>query len=69
VSDGVTYGTDVPPVPPPSAADAGTGRVRLAVSRSRPPELTGPPAEELGAGLDAGRIPVATARQTRKRRS
>jgi len=54
---GVTYGTDAPPVPPPSAADTGTGRVRLAVSRSRPPEFTGPLAEELGAEL----VPMGSA--------
>ena len=54
---GVTYGTDAPPAPPPSAAEAGEGPVRLAVSRSRPPEFTGALAEELGAEL----VPMGSA--------
>jgi 3'(2'), 5'-bisphosphate nucleotidase len=54
---GVTYGTDAPPQPPPSAADSGAGPVRLAVSRSRPPEFTGALAAELGAEL----VPMGSA--------
>jgi 3'(2'), 5'-bisphosphate nucleotidase len=54
---GVTYGTDRPPTVPASAADSGAGPVRLAVSRSRPPEFTGALAEELGAEL----VPMGSA--------
>jgi len=50
---GVTYGTDDPP---PVAAGPG-GPVRLAVSRSRPPEFVGTLVAELGAEL----VPMGSA--------
>jgi 3'(2'), 5'-bisphosphate nucleotidase len=49
----VTYGTDAPPLP---AARPG-GAVRLAVSRSRPPEFVGALVDELGAEL----VPMGSA--------
>jgi 3'(2'), 5'-bisphosphate nucleotidase len=50
---GVTYGTDDPPAVPAGPG----GAVRLAVSRSRPPEFVGTLVEELGAEL----VPMGSA--------
>jgi 3'(2'), 5'-bisphosphate nucleotidase len=52
-AEGITFGTDSPPVVPPQPA----GPIRIAVSRSRPPALVTALADRLGAEL----VPMGSA--------
>lgn len=54
-AEGVTFATDQPVVVP--ATGGGSGRIRLAVSRSRPPAFV----DALAAALDAELVPMGSA--------